>query len=194
MIDAELDYMTLSGIQHFAFCRRQWALIHIEGLWNENVLTFEGREMHERAHDPFASEKRGSVLTMRDMPVFSKRLWVQGNCDIVEFKADESGVELFGRTGKWSPAPVEYKHGAPSEKDMDRLQLCAQAICLEEMLLCKPIGTAYIYYGKTRHRETVPLTAELREEVEETLKQMRCYGFERVRRKLGRGGIAGAAR
>ncbi|MDR1569992.1 MAG: CRISPR-associated protein Cas4 [Oscillospiraceae bacterium] len=169
----ELEPMQLSGIQHFAFCRRQWALIHVEGLWKENVLTFEGREMHERAHDPFFTEKRGDLVISRNLPVVSNRLGITGQCDVVEFHVNPNGVELFGRSGLWMPCPVEYKRGAPKSGDMDRLQLCAQAICLEEMLLCPPIENAFLYYGETRRRDEVCLTDSLRKEVEDMFNEMR---------------------
>jgi CRISPR-associated exonuclease Cas4 len=173
------DYLQLSGIQHFAFCRRQWALIHIEEVWNENLRTVEGRIMHERAHDPFFSEKRGELLITREMPIQSKRMKVSGKCDIVEFHADRDGIILHGREGLWLPCPVEYKRGSPKISDADRLQLCAQAMCLEEMLLCHEIETAYLYYGETRHREMVELVEELRETVRSMFSEMHEYYVRR---------------
>ncbi|GHS96940.1 CRISPR-associated protein Cas4 [Synergistales bacterium] len=174
----EDDYLLLSGIQHFSFCRRQWALIHIEQAWSENLRTVEGKLMHERAHDPFFTEKRGDTIIAREMPVFSNTLGVSGQCDVVEFHSDKNGVTLHGRTGLWLPCPIEYKRGSPKVSDADRLQLCAQAICLEEMLLCSAIKTAYLYYGETHRREAVDLTAELRETVRSCFAEMRGY-FER---------------
>jgi len=172
----EDDFLLLSGIQHFAFCRRQWALIHIEQLWEDNERTVSGTLMHEHAHDPFFNEKRGERIITRDMPVFSRRLGVTGKCDVVEFLRDEAcGVPLSGRPGKWRPCPVEYKRGAPKTTDIDRLQLCAQAVCLEEMLACAPISEAYLYYGQTKRREPVSLTAELRGKAEAMFNEMRGY-------------------
>ena len=156
------EYLLLSGIQHFSYCRRQWALIHIESLWEENALTISGVIMHSKAHDHAVSEKRKDLIVTRGMPVFSHRLRVRGACDVVEFYADAGGVSLFGRKGLWLPRPVEYKRGKPKVGDEDRLQLCAQAMCLEEMLICPQIDTAYVYYGETRRREAVTLTQELR--------------------------------
>jgi CRISPR-associated exonuclease Cas4 len=169
------DYLQLSGIQHFAFCRRQWALIHIEEVWSENLRTVEGKILHERAHDPFFSEKRGELLITREMPIQSNEMRVSGKCDIVEFHADRDGITLHGRDGLWLPCPVEYKRGSPKVSDADRLQLCAQAMCLEEMLLCPEIETAYLYYGETRHRETVELEEELRETVRSMFSEMHEY-------------------
>jgi len=169
----EDDYMLLSGIQHFAFCNRQWALIYIENVWNENLLTMGGKIMHERAHNTMLTEKRGDLIITRDMPVISHCLRVQGKCDVVEFRRDDDrGVSLFGRKGKWRPCPVEYKRGSPKTTDADRLQLCAQAVCLEEMLLCLPIDEAFIYYGETKRRETVALSSDLRGKMEVMFAEM----------------------
>lgn len=166
------DFLNLAGLQHFAFCRRQWALIHIERQWNENLRTAEGRILHDRAHDSFSTEKRGSVLVSRGMAVFSRSLGVNGVCDVVEFQESTGGVPIFGREGKWLPVPVEYKRGSPKENDADRLQLCCQAMCLEEMLLCQKIPKAYLYYGETARRSAVPLDKNLREKVKSMLDEM----------------------
>ncbi|HEX2985392.1 MAG TPA: CRISPR-associated protein Cas4 [Caproiciproducens sp.] len=168
----EEDSLNLAGIQHFAFCRRQWALIHIEQQWSENLRTTEGQIMHENAHDPFSEEKRGDLLISRGMAVFSRTLGINGVCDVVEFHASPKGITLAGREGKWLPVPVEYKRGAPKEGDADRLQLCCQAMCLEEMLLCGPIPRAYLYYGETARRIAVPLDEVLRREVRHMLAEM----------------------
>ena len=149
----EEDFLHLSGIQHFVFCRRQWALIYIEQIWSENYRTMDGRLMHERAHDSSQTEIRNSIVISRAMPVFSRTLGVNGVCDVVEFhKCEEKGVTIFGREGRYIPIPVEYKRGSPKSNDADILQLTAQAICLEEMLCCE-IDYGYIYYGESRRRE-----------------------------------------
>jgi len=109
------------------------------------------------------------------MPVVSRKLGITGNCDVVEFRQSDEGVTIFGRDGKWLVCPVEYKRGRAQKNDSDRLQLCAQAICLEEMLSCPPIDTAYIYYGETKRREAVPLDTTLRERVCSTFAEMREY-------------------
>lgn len=156
------EYLQMSGIQHFAFCRRQWALAYMEMQWNENVRTAEGRLDHARCHDKEATEKRGNLLIVRGMWVVSHRLKMSGNCDVVEFHKDEHGVELNDYDGSWSPIPVEYKHGHSKENDADRLQLCAQAMALEEMMACDILQGA-LFYVETRKRETVTLTDELRQ-------------------------------
>jgi CRISPR-associated exonuclease Cas4 len=172
----EEDYLQLSGIQHFSFCRRQWALIHIEEQWAENLRTVEGKLLHERAHDPFFTEKRGDVIITRELPVLSRTMGVSGKCDVVEFRRDEvKGVSLSGRGGKWSPCPIEYKRGKPKLSDADRLQLCAQALCLEEMLACDSIERAYLYYGEIRRREPVELADELRDTVKSMFAEMHQY-------------------
>ena len=112
----EDDYLMLSGIQHFEFCRRQWALIHIEKQWEENYLTVSGELMHEKAHDKDFVETRRNVITTRGMPIYSRNMGVRGDCDVVEFIRDnENGIEIFGREGKYKVVPVEYKRGELKE-------------------------------------------------------------------------------
>jgi len=172
----EDDFLQLAGIQHFAFCRRQWALIHIEQAWLENYYTAEGRLMHEKAHNPFFTEKRGDVIVVREMQVCSRELGVSGQCDIVEFyKDDIQGVNLSGRSGKWFPQIVEYKRGKTKVNDCDRLQLTLQAMCLEEMFCCIQIDKSCIFYGETKRREYVELTNELRDTVKKMLSEMHDY-------------------
>jgi CRISPR-associated exonuclease Cas4 len=168
----EEDYLNISGLQHFAFCRRQWALAYIEMQWDENLRTAEGHIIHDSAHDPFFSEKRVNRIISRGMAVFSRKLGVNGICDVVEFHASPKGVELAGREGKWLPVLVEYKRGRPKENDADSLQLCCQAMCLEEMLLCDHIEKAYLYYSETAHRTAVVLDEPLRDRVTELLTEM----------------------
>lgn len=168
---AEEDYLQLSGIQHFAFCRRQWALIHIEEQWAENLRTVEGEILHERAHDPRRTEKRKELILSRAVPVCSRTLGVRGECDVVEFRQDENGVPLFGREGNYLPAPVEYKRGEPKESDADLLQLTAQAICLEEMFVCS-VPEGYLFYGEIGRRIRVQIDGELRERAASAFREM----------------------
>ncbi|MDD4796546.1 MAG: CRISPR-associated protein Cas4 [Eubacteriales bacterium] len=171
---AEDAFLQLSGIQHFAFCPRQWALIHLEQQWADNVRTIEGNILHQRAHDAGLAEKRGNTLTLRDVRIHSRRLGIAGACDVVEFYADENGVSLTGRSGRWRPCPVEYKRGKPKEHQADALQLCAQALCLEEMLGCTLDG-GMLYYGEERRRYPVCFDTSLREAVETALSRMHDY-------------------
>lgn len=167
----EEDWLQLSGLQHFAFCRRQWALIHIENQWAENYRTVDGQLMHERVHDQEFRESRGDRLTVRGLAVHSAELGISGQCDAVEFFKDPAGVSLRGREGLWLPYPVEYKRGRPKEHGADELQLCAQAMCLEEMLCCT-VPEGALYYGEPRRRTAVRFTSELRGRVQDSLAEM----------------------
>ena len=164
VIDLSEDLLPLSGLQHFAFCRRQWALIHLEQQWQENLRTVEGGLLHRRAHDEAARERRSDTLILRGLQVVSHQLGLSGQCDVVEFHATPKGVPLQGEEGLWQPYPVEYKRGKPKSHQADELQLCAQAMCLEEMLCCS-IPEGALFYGEPRRRTVVLFTPELRETV-----------------------------
>lgn len=168
------ELLPLSGIQHFLFCRRQWALIHIERQWQENALTAEGRIMHKRADDPFFTETRNGVITARSVPVASYRLGLSGICDVVEFTSSPDGVRLPNKDGLYLAAPIEYKRGKEKHDHSDETQLCAQAMCLEEMLSLN-IPRGYLYYGETRHRVQIEFTAELRTLVKTMADEMHNY-------------------
>ena len=171
---AERELLMLSGLQHFAYCRRQWALIHVEQQWQENLHTAEGQVFHQRAHDEKQTEVRGDTVIVRGMRVQSERLGVSGICDVVEFRRALEGIALAGREGRFSVYPIEYKKGAPKEHQADELQLCAQAMCLEEMLACD-LGEGSLFYGETRRRTRVTFTPELRAQVELMLEAMHGY-------------------
>ncbi len=179
----EEDYLLLSGIQHFVFCKRQWALIHIEQLWKENLRTIEGKILHEKTHDDKLKEKRGDLVISRGMPVFSVALGLTGTCDVVEFHKDENGVKLFGKSGAYKVIPIEYKRGKPKENDSDILQLCAQAMCIEGMLLCD-INEAFLFYGEIRRRQKVNIDAVLREKVKTMAQEMHEYYDRRYTPKV----------
>lgn len=182
----EEDYLMLSGIQHFSFCRRQWALIHIEQQWDENLRTVEGNIFHKKAHDGYLSEKRRDVIISRGMPVFSPALGISGVCDIVEFyRDDKKGISLHGREGRYLVYPVEYKKGQPKEDEADVLQLAAQAMCLEEMLECE-IEKGYLYYGEIRRRIEVWLDEKIRQQVRDTFEEMHHYYERRYTPKVKR--------
>lgn len=170
----ETHYLMLSGIQHFQFCQRQWALIHIENQWEENVKTVEGQYVHRIADQPFKREKRTNKLIVRAMPIKSKSLRITGICDVVEFVEDLNGVELFGEEGRFLPYPIEYKRGKPKTHDSDILQLTAQAICLEEMLLCD-VKTGYLFYNEIKQRVEIPITTERKEKVKLVVSEMHDY-------------------
>ena len=176
--------LALSGIQHYSFCPRQWALIHLEQAWSENERTAAGRIEHERAHDEGLVEKRGDLLLVRALRVKSEALGLYGVCDVVEFRKDQAGVTLHGHAGKWLPYPVEYKHGKGASDKADKMQLCAQAISLEEMLACR-IERGALFHFATRKREEVVLDDELRKSVAEVAERMhRAFELGRTIRPI----------
>lgn len=162
------NYLMLSGVQHFAFCPRQWALIHIEQQWVDNIHTVVGQHVHERVDDWMADETRGRVRTVRAMPLVSEHLRLRGIADVVEFHRTTEEyvdtVQLEGRDGIWRVVPVEYKKGTPKSDDRDEVQLCAQAICLEEMLNIS-ISSGYLYYASIKRRDEVMFSDRLRKRV-----------------------------
>ncbi len=170
-MENDSDYLVISGLKHFHFCKRRWALCDIECQWADNALTLDGHYLHERVHDRDFTELRGRVLYSRGMPIRSHGLRVAGECDLLELIRDESGTPIRGRDGKWRLYPVEYKHGKPDERGADELQLCAQAICLEEMF-ATDIPKGALYYAAIRRRVEVDFTEELRRTVKAELTEM----------------------
>jgi CRISPR-associated exonuclease Cas4 len=160
----EDDLLPLSGLQHLLFCERQCALIHVEQLWAENRFTAEGRIMHERVHKE-DQESRGAVRVEYSMSLRSLRLGLISKADVVEFHRTSDPPAK-----KYRPFPVEYKRGRPKKDNSDKVQLCAQALCLEEMLDVK-VNSGALFYGKTRHRKDVLFDNDLRTETEETAKR-----------------------
>lgn len=157
--------LSLSGIQHVAFCERQWALIHVEHQWAENVKTVEGKQLHERVDDPYFTETRHDVKVVRSTPLVSRRLGLYGIADVIEYISDpelENSLEI---------RIIEYKRGKPKPDDRDEVQLCAQAMCLEEMLETE-IEHGFLFYGETRHRHRVEFTEGLRERVRQLSERM----------------------
>jgi CRISPR-associated exonuclease Cas4 len=163
---SEDDLIPISALQHLAFCERQCALIHVEQVWDENRLTAEGRILHERVHDG-GPETRGGVHVARGVRLRSLRLGLSGVADVVEFHraGDGGGVSVPELQGFWRPFPVEYKRGKPKHGDCDAVQLCAQAICLEEMLSV-PVPEGALFYGQPRRRQGVTFDLALRVETE----------------------------
>jgi len=170
----EEELLPLSGLQHLSFCERRWALVHLEQQWEENLFTAEGKLLHEKAHSA-AIESRPGVLIRRTLPLHSFRLGLSGQADIVEFVpcgVPEQGIAMPRRNGLWRPHPVEYKrtrdkHGGTAY----RIQLCAQALCLEEMLQTRvPAGA--VFDGKAKRRDEVSFDDALRQEVERLAARM----------------------
>ena len=185
MVYNEEDYLQLSGLQHFVFCRRQWALIHIESQWDENLRTVEGKIVHERAHDAAQREWRGDLLITRDMRIASPTLGISGACDVVEFRRSSTGITLDGVDGLFQPYPVEYKKGRPRNDHANEIQLCAQAMCLEEMLCCD-IPEGALYFDEPRRRVKIELTEVLRKEVKTALQEMHQLYARRYTPKVRR--------
>ena len=171
---SEEDFLMISGLEHLSFCRRQWALIHIEQQWAENERTAEGAVFHEKAHNHEEKERRGDLIITRGMKVFSASLGISGECDVVEFQRSEKGISLQGEKEFWLPFPIEYKRGAPGKEKGDMLQLCAQGMCLEEMLCCE-VTEGALFYGETRRRERVLFSEDMRQNVRDCLKEMHEY-------------------
>ena len=169
------DLLPLSGVQHLVFCERQCALIHVERLWRDNRLTTEGVQMHRRVHETGPRrELRGDVLVARGLPLRSYELGLVGKADVVEFHRAAPTAEhasraasltalLPGVGGEWTARPVEYKRGRPKPDHCDDVQLCAQAMCLEEMLGVA-VREGSLFYGAAQHRHDVSFSEDLRRE------------------------------
>jgi len=159
----DADPIPLSALQHALYCMRQCALIHLDRAWAENRRTAEGRVLHQTADLPGQGRRRG-VRTVTGLPVASRSLGIAGVADVVEFRAGADGEVPF---------PVEYKRGKPKLHRADEVQLCAQALCLEEMT-GRPVPEGALFYGETRRRLGVPFDAELRRLTEDTIAAVRA--------------------
>ena len=160
----EDDMLMLSGIQHYMFCPRQWALIHIEQQWIDNRLTTEGHLLHQNVDNPEYRQKNGSNITLRSVAIASHILGLYGVTDAVELipiTEGENGIQHKYYPGMWKVYPIEYKRGKPKNIPIDKVQLVAQAMCFEEMYNIT-INEGAIFYGETRHREFVIINDELR--------------------------------
>ncbi len=180
--EADADLVSLSALQHYLFCPRQCALIHVEQAWAENRFTAEGHVLHEATAE-LGTEKRRGVRVVTAMPLVSQRLGVTGIGDLVELHRAPDG--------SWRPFPVEYKRGKPKVHRADEVQLCAQAMALEEMFGCT-LSEGALFYGETRRRVTVALDADLRTlttDVASACRQMIAHGrtpaAEYAKRKCG---------
>ncbi len=160
----EDDLLALSGLQHYFYCKRQWALIHVEEQWVENALTAEGRLLHDRVDNSKNIEYREGAIIERSVALKSAELGIYGVADVVEFFRSEAGVKLANEEGLWQPRPVEYKRGKPKAGICDRAQLCGQAMCIEELYGVK-IESGDLFYWQTRHRAPVVFDTDLRQAV-----------------------------
>jgi CRISPR-associated exonuclease Cas4 len=179
---SEDDFLPLSGLQHMAFCERRWALINIESIWQENRFTAEGKVLHERAHSE-AAESRPDVLIRRSLRIHSLRLGLSGQSDIVEFQkvaGDQAGVSLERQKGLWRPYPIEYKRSRDKAGSVAyRVQLCAQALCLEEMLQTE-IPEGAVYDHSTRRRQPIVFDPLLRRQVEDLAEHMHLLSITKT--------------
>lgn len=177
---SEDELLPLSALQHLLFCPRQCALIHIEQAWDENQYTAEGRQLHEKA-DEGGNDSRGSLRIARGLLISSLSLGLSGKADVVELHRIEegtgegnvpsSGIVLPGVVGAWRPFPVEYKRGRPKPGHCDVVQLCAQAMCLEEMLSVR-IESGALFYHQPRRRQEVLFDSDLRQLVTDTARRL----------------------
>jgi CRISPR-associated exonuclease Cas4 len=171
---SEDELLPISGLQHLQVCERQWGLIHLEQQWEENRLTAEGRILHDRVHES-GTEARPGVVVARGVQLRSLRLGLTGVADVVELRRatsrGEPAVQLPGREGWWLPSPVEYKRGRPKGDFCDEVQLCAQSLCLEEMLGVG-IESGALLYGTVRRRSEVRFDRELRARTEDLTRRM----------------------
>ena len=183
---AEDDLRPISALQHLLFCERQCALIHLEQLWAENVLTITGRQLHEKADGGRGTRRAGRPRVTRSLPLRSLELGLYGKADVVEFHAASprdvpnegdaprggaASAALSANTTHVVPFPVEYKRGKPKKNRCDEVQLCAQALCLEEMLsTAVPAGA--IFYGVTRRRVDIAFDEALRDLTRRTIDRL----------------------
>lgn len=158
----EDDFIMISALQHYIFCPRQCGLIHIDDVWQDNLFTLRGEILHEKV-DTDSFETRGDIKTVRGLRIHSYKYGLVGRCDVVEFKDTSNGKEIL---------PVEFKAGEPKEDISDKVQLCAQVLCLEEMLNVE-ISKAAFFYGKIRRRNIIAITEELRKQTEEVISKVR---------------------
>lgn len=172
------DYLLISGIQHFMFCKHQWALIHIEDIWQDNALTYEGVLLHERVHNPEFIEKRNDIYTSRSVAVVSHKYKIQGIIDLIEYRKNRNGIYLKSKDDYYTPIIIEYKRGSPKEGLEDEAQLVALAIALEEMLDYK-LDFGYIYYFQTKKRHRVEFTSDLRNIVTLLIEEMNNLMFDK---------------
>ncbi len=169
----ESEYLMLSGIQHFFYCKRQWALIHVEQVWQDNEYTVLGNEIHERVHDPEVKETRKNVVTIRGMRVSSRTIGISGECDVVEFirTNEDDGVSIQGHPGLYRIYPVEYKRGKPKSGVEDVMQLVLEAICLEE-IFGTTVSEGALFYDKIKRRQRVEITVDMKDQARQAVKEM----------------------
>lgn len=171
---SEDDMLMLSGIQHFRFCPRQWALIHIEQQWEDNRLTIEGQILHKHVDDPFYRQKCGDYITLRAVHIASQELGLYGISDAIELlpsSNEKDSIRHPQYPGLWEPVVVEYKHGKPKKNNIDEVQLAAQVMCFEELYSIR-IPYGIFFYAEIKHRVRMDITEELRHTVKQCANEM----------------------
>src|SRR5690625_1427668 len=168
----EDDYLMLSGIQHYYFCKRQWRLIHVEQQWKDKRGTAAGQIIHRNEDNPYLKEERKNHIISRAMPISSTSLGLSGVLDVVEFTKDnKNGIPISNKDGLWKPHIIEFKRGKEKKDERDIVQLVAQVICLEETLSID-INFSYLYYNQTNKKVKIEITTELRNLVSYISKEM----------------------
>ncbi len=163
--------LQINGIQHFCYCKRQWALIEIEQAWRESADTMIGKILHKNADNPFYEEARGNLLITRAVPIGSEKLQLTGIIDVLEFHRVSSGISLPKYAGKWMPLVVEYKKGHPKCDLSDKLQIAGQVLCIEECYRVR-ISKSALYYKSVNKRIVVNIDEKLRHALMTTVKEM----------------------
>ncbi|WP_298703667.1 CRISPR-associated protein Cas4 [uncultured Veillonella sp.] len=174
ILNEEDSYLQIAGIQHFIFCRRQWALIHIEQAWKDNFFTIDGSIKHENVDFGRNDEKIKGKRILRSLPVISHKLRIRGICDVVELVEDATGDYFSKYDKRYKVVPVEYKRGKSKDDLSDVLQLIAQVVCLEEMMGVV-IERAVLYYHETHRRDWVTITSELKSTLKDIIQEMSSY-------------------
>lgn len=181
MLSREEDFHPISALQHMAFCPRQAGLIHLEQVWAENKRTAEGKTLHERVDEGYREYRKG-LRQISGIRVQSLALGIQGRLDVLELERDDgsvSSVSFLGLDGGWKLRPVEFKRGEPKDDDWDEIQLCAQALCLEEMADVS-ISEGAIFYGEIRRRVDVQIDEALRHRTREVIREFDAMMSSRI--------------
>ena len=167
----EEDYLQISGIQHYMFCPRRWALMYVEDQWSDNALTISGHIAHENVHNDKSITKKNGIITMRELHIKSHQLGLSGDCDAVEFTPSPNGVKLHNYDGLYDIQSIEYKHGNGMSIEADKMQAIAQTICLEEMFCCNINYVSLFYFG-TKRREKIEITQADRDRLQQIVNEM----------------------
>lgn len=168
------DYLSLSKLNHFVYCKHRWALTELYQEWNDNEFITKGHLVHQKTNNPFLKEKRGDILITRSLHVASKTLKLFGLLDTVEFHKNNNGISLPTYEGKWQPVIVEFKQKEHSNNGNDITQVIAQALCLEEELNCH-IDTVYLYYHKTNKKKKIDITNDKRNKTKKIIQELHHY-------------------